>query len=917
MEENQQANPSTAAAVEVQEKNTHPQDGIDFGSIRALANTDYEVESRWKTFGYGLLEKLVSLGLFLLGFVLDIIKTLWVIVKGLFVGIYKAVLAVGRFFRNVARLCGEGDRYVKLSTVCSGLGNIKGGQAADGVIFLVAELAFILYMALFGGNAIYNLIYLGEEARGVADNPDLWLQNNDSIKFLISGILTIIVIVAYFFVWYSGLKSAHDNYVIRNNFRFMQAHADQVETVENSDKYTEFFDVVEGKDNDGKPYSKLVYKKPKEIKRIAKMTYGFPDLSARYISYVPFNHLQERPLNPFQKFVLGFKQGFYNGYDKIRVKIRNGKWSSIFAKYLEWEFLPPASKYGYDVVRSKVVGDFNKFRHTYDKYNDYLSYTRDANSLLKVLSDEELLEKAIYAQDPVSAQNGLQPLEIGTFVKPKVAASRIIGAFECSYADAVTSATYYAKAIKEQPKTGVAPLERIRQIKDALQERLDNFVRVNSVELKEGVNQVKELYLNGRELLDVYAQGPKTFRENIKKDRFVSDFDARDMQKNIAYAMKAYNGDEAQVLEYLHRCGENFGRTVERFETYPFHGQPMHFKKKAKQYLDEKFAVTVMTLPVLGALITSVLPLLISIVVAFTNYTGGNAITGIFDWNMDSWAKMFSSTDSSLMGPTFMYILGWTLVWALFATFTNYILGIVLALLINKKSIKLKKVYRMFFVVSIAIPQFITLLAMSKILGPGGPINQMVYDAEFAAHADAIKAGTYAMTTRLDTWWLNDPANQGLSAKVCLILVNVWIGIPYTMLSTSGILMNIPEDLYESSRIDGASPWTQFWKITMPYILFVTGPSLLTTFIGNINNFNVIYFLTGGGPKPASIGELNLDAGYTDLLITFLFKITVNSASHQYSLGSVIGILVFAICAFFSLIMYSRMGSTQNEEAFQ
>ena len=135
------------------------------------------------------------------------------------------------------------------------------------------------------------------------------------------------------------------------------------------------------------------------------------------------------------------------------------------------------------------------------------------------------------------------------------------------------------------------------------------------------------------------------------------------------------------------------------------------------------------------------------------------------------------------------------------------------------------------------------------------------------------------------------------------------------MLSTSGILMNIPEDLYESSRIDGASPWTQFWKITMPYVLFVTGPSLLTTFIGNINNFNVIYFLTGGGPDAQL--AIQTPAGHTDLLITWLYKLTVTASNKQYYLASAIGVIVFIICAFFSLIMYARMGSTQNEEEFQ
>ena len=90
-------------------------------------------------------------------------------------------------------------------------------------------------------------------------------------------------------------------------------------------------------------------------------------------------------------------------------------------------------------------------------------------------------------------------------------------------------------------------------------------------------------------------------------------------------------------------------------------------------------------------------------------------------------------------------------------------------------------------------------------------------------------------------------------AKITVVVVNMWIGIPYTILITSGILMNIPEELYESAKIDGAGPVTTFFKITMPYMLFVTTPYLITQFVGNINNFNVIYFLTGGGPMNLSL----------------------------------------------------------------
>lgn len=139
--------------------------------------------------------------------------------------------------------------------------------------------------------------------------------------------------------------------------------------------------------------------------------------------------------------------------------------------------------------------------------------------------------------------------------------------------------------------------------------------------------------------------------------------------------------------------------------------------------------------------------------------------------------------------------------------------------------------------------------------------------------------------------------------------MNLWIGIPYSVLSNTGILMNIPNDLYESARIDGASPVKQFFKITLPYIIFVTAPATITQFIGNINNFNVIYFLTGGGPTTGTLA-----AGRTDLLVTWLYKLTVEK--NYFNLASVIGILTFIFCVVIGLIMYKNTKSIKDEEAF-
>ena len=140
-------------------------------------------------------------------------------------------------------------------------------------------------------------------------------------------------------------------------------------------------------------------------------------------------------------------------------------------------------------------------------------------------------------------------------------------------------------------------------------------------------------------------------------------------------------------------------------------------------------------------------------------------------------------------------------------------------------------------------------------------------------------------------------------------MVNIWVGIPYTILITSGILMNIPADLYESATIDGAGPVKSFFSITLPYMLFVTTPYLITSFIGNINNFNVIYLLVG---EQNSIDLHN--AGYTDLLVTWLFRMSTSTG--EYNLAAAVGILVFIVCATVSLMTFNLTKSAKNEEEF-
>lgn len=323
-------------------------------------------------------------------------------------------------------------------------------------------------------------------------------------------------------------------------------------------------------------------------------------------------------------------------------------------------------------------------------------------------------------------------------------------------------------------------------------------------------------------------------------------------------------------------------------------------KEDLHSLVDDQFHKTMLALPLTGIMVFTVIPIIFMILVAFTNYDAlHDGYSNLFTWvGLDNFNELFSwSSGTGKLSAAFGEILSWTLMWAFFATFTNYFLGMFVAIMINKRGIKLKKMWRGILVLTIAIPQFVSLLYVSKMFADNGLINGFL----------------------LDMGWINDPIpfwTDPTYARITVILINIWIGIPYLMLIATGILMNIPQDLYESSRIDGASVWQQYTRITLPYMLFVTGPYLLTSFIGNINNFNVIYLLTGGGPTNPNLLTSGGSAGDTDLLVTWLFNMTTG-AETNYKLAAVIGIMIFLVVAVISLVVYNLIPSTRNEEDFQ
>lgn len=334
------------------------------------------------------------------------------------------------------------------------------------------------------------------------------------------------------------------------------------------------------------------------------------------------------------------------------------------------------------------------------------------------------------------------------------------------------------------------------------------------------------------------------------------------------------------------------------------------FKQDMKSFINEKFHITLLTLPIAGVVIFTIVPLIIMIAVAFTNYDQNHMPpASLFTWvGFKNFIDLFTTSTTVTFGYSFRVVLGWTFVWAIFATFTTYFGGILLAKFLNNPKTKCSKLWRTLFVVTIAVPQFVSLLVVRNFFANTGIVNALCSEwgvTEFLKNIGLVKDSLTYIPFLSDPNW----------AKVMIIIINIWVGVPYQMLIATGVLMNIPAELMESARIDGATEFQAFMKITMPYMLFITGPALVTDFIKNINNFNVIFLLTQDVYVTSNQALANSNAKEVDLLVTWLFRLT--SEQYNYKMASVIGCVVFLISAAFTLVMFNRMIKGDREETFQ
>jgi ABC-type sugar transport system permease subunit len=246
----------------------------------------------------------------------------------------------------------------------------------------------------------------------------------------------------------------------------------------------------------------------------------------------------------------------------------------------------------------------------------------------------------------------------------------------------------------------------------------------------------------------------------------------------------------------------------------------------------------------------------------------------------------------ALQGPLVRIIL-WNFGFAFFSLLVNFGLGLLIAVIYNDEFFPLKKLIRSLLIVPYTVPALMTILIWRGMLNPELGVIDRWMEGLFG----------WAPPWFTDPWW----------AKIAIILVNLWLSYPYFMLISSGALQSIPKDYYDAAQVDGASSWQQFWQITMPLLMVAVGPLLISSFVVNFNNFNLIYLFNAGGPPMAGTPT---PAGHTDILISYVYNLAFTaSRGVNYGFAAAITIVIFLIVGAITLFQfrYTRMWEEVSE----
>ncbi len=255
-----------------------------------------------------------------------------------------------------------------------------------------------------------------------------------------------------------------------------------------------------------------------------------------------------------------------------------------------------------------------------------------------------------------------------------------------------------------------------------------------------------------------------------------------------------------------------------------------------------------------------ILPLAVGAAVSFFSGRGRD----LYFVGFANYVEILTARGGDLLGSgSFWLVLLVTALWTLANLTLHLVIGVALALLLNRPSQALKGPYRVLLILPWAVPSYVTALAWKG-----------MFHRQFGAVNEILIALGAEPVSWFAKW------STAFSANVA---TNVWLGFPFMMVVTLGALSAIPKELYQAAAVDGATPWQQFRHVTAPLLIPSLAPAVAMGAVWTFNMFNVVFLVSGGEP-----------GGGTEILVSEAYRWAFTRSS-QYGYAAAYAVLIFFV----------------------
>lgn len=268
-------------------------------------------------------------------------------------------------------------------------------------------------------------------------------------------------------------------------------------------------------------------------------------------------------------------------------------------------------------------------------------------------------------------------------------------------------------------------------------------------------------------------------------------------------------------------------------------------------------------------MVTIIIPVFVVIGMSFFRYNMMD-INNIVWNNFANYKSIFATSEfADTFLRTIKYVLGTVSI--------QFVIGLALALMLNTRWLRFKKVFRTFLFLPWTIPSLVVAL-----------VWMFIFQPQYGVANYALGLGDYSILGSTNT------------AMLGVIIAAVWKQMPLMMIMLLSGLQTVPENLLEAAAIDGATGIQRFWTITIPCVMPVIKTVTLTSIVSNFQMFVLFFNMTGGGPVEA-----------TTTLPMYTYEVAFSG--FDLGKGAAIGVLWLLFLVVFSTV-YNRLLSAKEVE---